>query len=271
MHFSQFSQDEIARIAAMEWGNYAATLPAAQVTVGLDVVMREDVVITRSELFPSPDANHACLLRATPQTADALIAEVIAYFRSKGLPATVFLSPACTPADLPARLTRQGFVKQEAEEAWIALEQLLDFDIPAPFAHVVVEQVTPENVHTFAKIFLTAFDMPVDFAAYMAQLLAPSLNLPTIHHYLALVDEQPAGVMSLLRYENLGVFGSGGVLPAYRKRGVATNLTIRAAVDARAHGVDTLIGQTKAGTALEQLLCIAGFRRVFTRTCYTLP
>lgn len=266
-----FSPQEIAQIATMEWANYAATLPAAQVTPGLDVVMREDVVITRSELFPSPDANHACLLRATPQTADALIAEVSAYFRSKGLPATVFISPACTPADLPARLTAQGFVRQEAEEAWIALEHLLAFDIPAPFPHVVVEPVTPDNVHTFAEIFLTAFDLPVDFAAYMAQLLTPSLNLPTIHHYLALIDGQPAGVMSLLRYEDFGVFGSGGVLPAYRKHGVATNLTIQAAADAKAHGVDTLMGQTKAGTPLERLLRISGFRRVFTRTCYILP
>ncbi len=104
----------------------------------------------------------------------------------------------------------------------------------------------------------------------MAQLLEPSLDQPSVHHYIALVDGQPAGIMSLLRHESFGVFGSGGVLPAYRKSGAATNLTIRTATDAKKHGVDTLMGQTKAGTPLERLLRISGFRKVFTRTCYTL-
>lgn len=264
------SQEQITRIANLEWANYAATLVTAQVTPGFDITLRDDVIMTRSEIFPSPDANHACLLRATPQTVDSLIAEVVDCFKPKGLPTTIFISPACTPTDLPERLLEQGFVKQEAEEAWIVLDHLLDFEIPPPFPNIVVRPITRSEVLTFAEIFMTAFDMPVDFAPYMAQLLEPSLDLPDVHHYLALVDGQPAGIMSLLRYENFGVFGSGGVMPAHRKSGAATNLTIKAATDAQKHGVDTLMGQTKAGTPLERLLRISGFKKVFTRTCYTL-
>jgi hypothetical protein len=264
------SKEQIDRIASLEWANYAASLATAQVTPGLDVVLRDDVIITSSEIFPSPDANHACLLRATPNTIDNLIAEVIDCFKPKGLPTTIFVSPACTPTDLADRLLQQGFEKQKAEEAWIVLDHLLDFEIPSPFPKIEVKELTRDRVLIFAEIFMTAFDMPLDFAPYLAQLLEPSLDQPSIHHYLALVDGQPAGIMSLLRHESFGVFGSGGVLPAYRKSGAATNLTIRAATDAKKHGVDTLMGQTKAGTPLERLLRISGFKKVFTRTCYTL-
>jgi GNAT superfamily N-acetyltransferase len=265
------SQEQIDRIAGLEWANYAATHATARVTPGLDVTLRDDVIITSSVVFPSPDANHACLLRATSQTAGSLIAEVVDCFKPRGLPTTIFISPACTPTDLPDRLLKQGFVKQEAEEAWIVLDDLLNFHIPSPFPNIVVRQIPPSQVLTFAEIFMIAFDIPVDLAPYMAQLLEPSLDQPNVHHYLALVNGQPAGIMSLLRYENFGVFGSGGVLPAYRKSGVATNLTIKAATDAQEHGVDTLMGQTTAGTSLERLLRISGFKRVFTRTCYTHP
>lgn len=261
----------IQRIADLEWANYAATFASAQVTPGLDITLRDDVIITTSEVFPSPDANHACLLRATPQTVDSLVAEVIDCFKSKSLAPTVFVSPACTPPDLPDRLLRQGFIKQEAEEAWIVLDHLLDFEIPPPFPGVLVRRITKHEALTFAEIFMTAFDMPVEFAPYMAQLLEPSLDVPGVDHYMALVDGQPVGIMSLLRYESYGVFGSGGVVPEHRRSGAATNLTIRAATDAQKHGVDTLMGQTKAGTPLERLLRIAGFKKVFTRTCYTLP
>ena len=77
--------------------------------------------------------------------------------------------------------------------------------------------------------------------------------------------------MSLLRYEHWGVFGSGGVAPAHRRSGAATNLVIEVIAEAQKHGVDTLMGQTTAGTSLERLLRIIGFERAFTRTCYTLP
>ena len=264
------SKEQVDRIASLEWTNYAATLATAQVTPGLDVVLRDDIIITSSEIFPSPDANHACLLRATPETIDDLITEVIDCFKPKGLPTTIFVSPACTPVDLPDRLLKQGFVKQKAEEAWIVLDHLLNFDIPLPFPNIEVRQITRNQVLTFAEIFMTAFDMPLDFAPYMVQLLEPSLDRPSVHHYLALVDEQPAGIMSLLRHESFGVFGSAGVLPAYRKSGVATNLAIRVITDAKKYSVDTLMVQTKAGSFLERLLCVSGFRKVFTRTCYTL-
>jgi len=118
---------------------------------------------------------------------------------------------------------------------------------------------------------VSAFDMPSDFAPYMAQLLEPSVNLPGVHHYIALIDEQPVGTCSLLRHENFGILGSAGVVPAHRWSGAATNLAIEAATEAQEQGVDTLMLQTAAGTWLERFLCVSGFRRVFTRTCYTLP
>ncbi|MDY7075337.1 MAG: GNAT family N-acetyltransferase [Chloroflexota bacterium] len=262
--------ERIARIAELEWANYAATSATARVTPGLDVVLRDDVIITSSEAFPSPDANHACLLRATSQTVDSLIAEVTDYFKSKDLLPTLFISPACTPADLPERLLGWGFVKQRTEEAWVVLD-LLDFQIPALSHKVVIRRVAQDQALAFAEIFMAAFDLPSDFAPYMAQLLEPSLSLPGVRHYIALIDGQPVGTCSLIRHKNFGILGSAGVLLEHRKSGAATNLAIKAVTEAREQGIDTVMAQTMAGTWLERLLCISGFKRVFTRTCYTLP
>jgi hypothetical protein len=258
------------RIATLERVNYAATLTIAQVTPGLEILFRDDVIITASELFPAPDTTHACLLRATLQTADDLIAEVIDYFQSRGLPTTVFVSPACTPPDLPARLERRGFVRQETLEAWVVMDHLLDVEPPPLSSKVVVKQIGPEEALTFAQVFMAAFEMPVDFAPQMAQLLAPSIGLPEVYHAIALLDGQPVGTVSLICYENYGIIGSAGVVPAHRRSGAAHNLAIQAAVEAQGRGIDTLISQTAAGTPLERLLRISGFRSEFTRTCYTL-
>jgi len=258
------------KITKLEWANYAATLPTAEVTPDLEVILREDIIITSSMTFPAPDVNHACLMRATPETADGLIDEVIAYFQGKELPPTVFVSPACMPADLGERLVKRGFVKQEEQEAWMAMD-LKSVKLPSPSSKIQVRQIAQEEALTFTEVFMSSFEMPTDLALAMAQLLKPSINLPGVHHYIAFSEEQPVGTCSLIQYQEIGILGSAGVLPKYRRSGAATNLTIKAITESQQHGIDTLILQTAAGTLLERLLRISNFRKVFTRISYTLP
>ncbi len=258
-------------IMELERANYTAMLPIAEATPGLDVIVRDDVILTSSEIFPAPDTTHACLLQATPSTVDSLIGKVTDYFQSRSLTTTIYLSPACAPADLPRYLLSQGFAKQEMDEAWLVLYNLPNFHIPAAMPRVSVRPICKEEASIFASTFMRAFGMPVDFAPYMAQLLQPCVDLPGVYHYLAHVGEEPIGTCSLLCYKHFGILGSVGVVPEHRKSGAATNLAVRAATDALNQGIESLILQTTAGTWLERLLRISGFKRVFVRTCYTLP
>jgi hypothetical protein len=257
-------------VTTLERINYEATLPMAQATPGLDLHLRDDVIITSSDIFPFPDTTHACWLRATPQTVDNLINEVINYFKGKGLPPTIFISPACTPADLTERLLQQGFTRQEGEEAWLTLNDLPHLEIPAAASTIAVRCIDPTEALTFSNIFMTAFDLPLEFAPAMAQLLTPSLNLPGVYHYLALCEEQPVGICSLICYQKVGILGSAGVIPQQRGSKAIFNLIVQAMRQAQQQGVETLLLQTAAGTPLERLLRISGFKRAFTRIGYTL-
>jgi len=263
--------DTLDQMVKLERANYAAMLPIAQVTPGVEVVIRDDVILTSSQTFPAPDTTHACLLRTTDRAAEDLITQVNEYFESRSLPTTIFISPACAPAAIAERLLKRGFVRQETEEAWLVLENLPNFALPRTIPGVCVRQITEGEAEIFASTFMTAFDLPGEFAPYLAQLLEPCLNLPGVYHYLAFIDGQSIGTCSLLCQENFGILGSVGVAPAYRRSGAATNLATRAAMDAQAQGVDTLILQTTAGGRLERLLRISGFKTAFTRNCYSLP
>ena len=257
-------------IAKLERANYAASLATASVTPGMDVTMRDDAIITFMELFPIPDLNHACLLRTSPEGIQALVEDVIDQFRSKGMPPTVFVSPACSPADLAVYLEQLGFTRQEETESWMVFENLLAFEPPEVFSAVEVKPVGLGEAQAFARVFMEAFGMPVDFAPLMAQVIEPSLSLPGVHHYLSTYQREPIGTCSVVCHEGFGILGSAGVLPTHRRRGAATSLVTRAITKAQEHGVDTLMLQTTSGTPLERLLSISGFRRVFTRSCYVL-
>lgn len=258
------------RIAELERVNYCATLSSADATPGLDVIIRDDVIITTSEMLPTPDANHACLLRATDNSADALIAEITEQYHSRGLPAIIALSPACTPADLEQRLAESGFSKQGPLEAWMTLDGVLNRVTPDPFGGVTVHRIGPGQAEDFSRVFAEAFDLPAEYAPVMAQILEPTLGLPNVFHYLAAVGSEPVGTFSLLHYGTFGVVGSAGVLRKHRRSGAATNLTVQAVREAQRLGIDTLIQQTEAAQPLERLLRITGFERVFSRTYYQL-
>ena len=259
------------RIAELEGANYAATLPAAEVTPGLDVLLRDDVVLAWSPAFPTTDSNHACLLRTGADEADHLIDEITDFFRSRDLPVAVYLSAACSPVDLPRRLIAHGFHQEPGSESWMVVENLAEFQLPPTHTGISVRPISSAEIEMFADVFLGAFGLPGEFAPVLAGLLEPSVALAGTRHYLAISQDQPIGTCSLLLHGHYGILGSAGVLPEHRGSGAATNLGIAALVEARSQGIDTVILQTTADTWLERFLRRTGFERAFTRTCYLLP
>lgn len=259
-----------SQVAELERINYEAIGAIAAVTPGVELWLRDDVIITSNEAFPYADATHACLLQATPPTLDNLIAEIIDYFQAKGLPPTIFVSPACMPADLTECLIRRDFAPQTEVEAWLAFEHLLNFAVPPLGLKIAVEPITKANVAAFVKAMLTAFEMPGELEPFMVQLTEPSVGLPGVFHFVALLDGQPIGTCSLICYQKFGILGGVGVVPAHRGSGAVTNLIFKAARIAQEQGVEVLLLQTAAGTLLERLLRMGGFKRMFTRVAYTL-
>lgn len=260
----------IEDIAALERQNYVAMQPMVAVTPGVELILRDDVIITSSQMFPTPDVNHACLLRGTPETTPALIAEVLEHFTSRELPPTVFVSPACAPEDLPDLLEAQGFIRQKEREAWMVLEKAEDLVRSTPSARVEVHSIDKSEAITFAGVFLKAFGLPEEYAAPMAEVLSPSIGLPGMFHYVATFDGEPLGVCTLICHRDLAIVGSAGVIANRRGLKVFSGLTTRVYNDALAWGCKRALLQTTAGAPFERFLRIAGFKTYFTRTCYTL-
>ncbi len=257
------------QIAALERINYEANQQVAQVTPGLDVILRDDVVLSHSSLFPSPDTNHACLLNAAPDTAEALLNEVVDFYQSRQSPVTIFLSPACAPADLPKRLKKRGFKRDKAKETWMSLK-LTELKNPPLTDKLVIREIGKKEAPLFSETFMAAFEMPAEHAPAMAQLLEPSVGLPALHHYLGFVDDQPVATFTLLCHKTYGIIGSAGVVPGYRGTRIASTIAFNTKQAAEKHGVHTLILQTTLGVLLERFLGLHGFKKAFVRESYSL-
>ena len=238
---------------------------------GVEVVLREDIVILSSHSFPSADINRAYLFRTTPEHTDMLIDEVVDFFKERELPASIMLSPACTPEDLPVFLERRGFVRQETDEAWMVLEDLQKVKVPKIDNSVTVKRVEDEaDVLTFAEIMTGAYDMPAEWTPFLAKMLEPTVAVPGFAHFVAFVKDVPAATLTLMRHGRYATIGSGGVLPQYRGTRTIYNMAVEVLSEARRDGVETVVGQTSLGPKFERYLRIGGFKLAFRRTEYKL-
>ncbi|MDX9829525.1 MAG: GNAT family N-acetyltransferase [Anaerolineae bacterium] len=260
---------EARDVQALERANYASMRSLVAATPGSGLLVRDDVTLIRSRLFPMADMNHACLLRTSPERAGPLVDEIVRYFRRRLLPVNVCLSPACTPDDLPDLLLRRGFRRQESPEAWLTLD--LPNWQPPPLASDAVAciRVGENDALGFARVYLASFGLPGSLAPLAALLLRRSLRQPSMRHYLALVEGRPAGVCLWHSHGEIACLGAAGVLPAYRGRRVATSVFIHAAQEAAQQGKELLLGQTLY-PRLAEVLMGHGFRLAFSRTYYAL-
>jgi hypothetical protein len=258
------------QIADLECINPTIMQGLKGVMPGVDVILRDDIVLISSKDFPSADTNLAYLFRTTPEKADALIEEMIEYFQSKDLTPQIMVSPACSPADLPERLLARGFVCQEAEESWMMFTGLQKAVAPKIDRSVTVKRVESADVTAFAQVMAGAFEMPAEWVPYLAQMLEPTLSVPGFTHYLASVHGTPAATLTLMRHNQYATIGSGGVLPEFRGTRTIYNMAVEVLSRAQRDGVDIVLGQTTLGPKFERFLRIGGFKLAFKRTGFKL-
>lgn len=242
----------------------------SSVMPGLEIVIRDDLVLSCTKDYPSMDANHAFLLRETPEKIDCLIDEVTSYFKEKELPTAILVSPACTPADLPERLLKRGFIRQEPDEYWLYMEHIQSAAAPRTSPRVIVKPLRKEDAGLFAKTMVAAYAMTPEWAPILADALEPSIGHPNIEHYLAFIDGKPVATMTSMFYEEYVVVGSAGILPEHRGSSLLFNMGVKVLTQARDRGADTILGQTVVGPLFERFLRIYGFKQAFKRQVYIL-
>ncbi len=261
---------DLEKIAALERINYLTMEPVAKVTPGLEVILRPDMILTSSKTYPSPDANHACLLRIDPQKVDGLLDEVIAYFSAREMPPVVLVSAACLPPDLPKRLLARGFQRQKPDETWMVMENLQSRKVPKIESNAEVKIISRAEAPLFAEVMVTAYEMPAEWVSVLADLIAPSIGTPGVTHFLAFMGGKPIATLTLMRYEDYVTIGSAGVLPELRGGRMIFNMAVEVLAEAQRQGVKTVLLQTSLGPLFERFLRICGFALAFKRVTYIL-
>jgi GNAT superfamily N-acetyltransferase len=224
-------------IVAME-RNMVAHMAYAPALLSEAMVLTDNGVTRIDSGFRTDTFNVACGANLPPESADATIHAVIAWFRDRDQPFSWWVGPASRPLDLAERLSSSGLAHVEDEAGMIC--HLTALALPAgPPAGISVRRVTtlPELLDVAAVVAANWEPPDQDVVAYY-QRVAPFVLSPASPHRYWTAYDGNAPVASCELFLDHGVAGLYAVVTraSHRRRGIGTHLTAVALSHARSEG-----------------------------------
>ena len=179
------------------------------------------------------------------------LGDLLSFFRSDGLRFTLSVPPGQMTPALFQNLTEAG-LWSEGSGTVPALTVPTSVSAGLPLAsagEVFVRRAGPEEKDLYLNLFRLAFaDRDESAPEYRAFQWAEDA-LPGSVRYVAEMDDNPVAMASLPIVDGVGFFGTAGVIPAYRRRGIQSALIRQRTLDAAELGCDLILGGSSPGTA----------------------
>jgi len=191
------------------------------------------------------------------------------FYAERGCPVQIELCPLAS-ADLPARLTRRGYVLQAFENELARLapggpvpsSSGADIRVEAGTSDGPWLQVVSEGFASPDRV-LEGTSVPRDTTTTIAGVMRLFLH-PELVRYVAWVDGHAAAAgVSFVSDGVLGIFGTA-TLPRFRRRGLQSAIVARAMNDARGRA-DLVMATTEPGSISQRTFERLGFQVIYTR------
>lgn len=186
---------------------------------------------------PDADYNGVLWTRLSPTDADIQVPLLVQQFRDQGLPAVWHVDAATEPSDLASRLQSLGCEPVASVVSMGARLNSLAREM-SRFPGLTVERATVDSeLRDWMRIRQTILPEPGELREELYLSLGLGGRHP-LHHYLARVDGEPAGVAQLFLGQRAAGLYSVGVAPPFRGRGIGTALVLTPLLVARTLGYD---------------------------------
>jgi GNAT superfamily N-acetyltransferase len=206
------------------------------------------------------DANRALRLRTNGSSAETVARDVIAYYRSRGLPPVADVDPVAEAQGIGAALRRMNVNPVDGDRV------LMRFDgaePPSPsYSGVVVQTIPNETGAGEAAEWIetaVADDVGLPDETLWRCVAANEARYVACRLYLGRVDGIPAGTCDLFESENWGRIDSVVTRPEFRRKGVASALVTYAVIESLTSGNNETYLFTEPGGHAERLYLRLGF------------
>ena len=237
--------------------------------IGGQVEDRGNVVLVLNPNLPAKGFNFACKVDAGGTSKDAVIEYVTKAFRRNGLVPHFQLWSITRPDDFGVDLWQRGF-QEDGELDVMVWKRVPGAEAPRT---VSVRPVRGEaDMATAVDLVIEGFGFPSEWKDVMLSSLTDEAEDVSGQTLLAELDGETVGVAALLRTgDRITGLYSVATAPGFRRRGVATALTLRCIESFQKSGDEVLTLQVRSGSDAQRLYEKLGFETAYTLRLYSLP
>jgi len=183
------------------------------------------------------------------------------FFRSRGVPSTIVVSPLADPS-LVALLGERGY--RIAEFNSVLIRSINQEEPFAPLADVVIERVTPETARPWMRAIAAGFS---EHGPVPEEVFGGFAALPGTLSFLARIDSEVVGGCGgrVIPTARIAAFYGTATLPQFRRRGVQSALIALRLHKAALAGCEYAVVSTQPGSGSQRNMERRGFRVAYTK------
>jgi len=239
------------------WHRMILTLPQTKDLKGAVTTCNPDI--------PLPPCNHAADININEDEAENLLNAVVKHAKSKDSAFVRFrITPLTRPRTFSSFLESHGFKKETEHSIMVYKGNELEEKL-SPTGEV--REIPEDELDVADKIVFTVFEFPDEWKKKWDRIMIDWMRKGG-RYYVAYVDGKPVGTSFLFSLAKTGGIFNVGTLKEYRKRGIATALTIHAVNESIRKGNDIHTLQTDKGGNAERLYKKIGFVTDHTASWY---
>ena len=206
-------------------------------------------------------ANHIVGMGLYGPVTSADVNRVEEFYRSRGVPCEIVISPLADRSLLELLATREY---RMIEFKSVLIRRLQEHDLIEPAAGITVERVNQATEQLWDRVIAKGF---AEFGPLPENLFAAFASVPDTLCFLARVDGEPAGgaVGAIMREASIAALFGTATLPEFRRRGVQTSLINRRLWEAAKAGCEYAVVSTLPGSGSQRNMERMGFRVAYTK------
>jgi GNAT superfamily N-acetyltransferase len=213
-----------------------------------------------------PIFNGVFRAQLTPEAIDSVIEENLAYFKSKQVPCLWFIGPLTHPSALGVHLERHGFTLDEEDPCMVVDLQSINEELPVPDGLTIRVVQDGETLKTWGSLVAEANGASRQIQDQLSVVEADlGLDLNRLR-YLGYRNGSPVASSALVIHAGVAGVYAVSTLPAARRQGVGTAMTLAPLRDARKLGLS--LGTLQASRLGYPLYRRIGFQDVFKVSMY---
>jgi GNAT superfamily N-acetyltransferase len=197
----------------------------------------------------------------TPEDVD----RVEHFYRSRGVPATVVVSPLAHPSLLP-HLGQRSY--RIAEFNSVLIRPIAPNESFTPPAEIAVERVSEETASPWARAIAQGFS---DIVPVSEDVFSGLADLPGALNFLARIEIMVVGGCCgrIIPEARIAALYGTATLPEFRRRGVQSALIARRLHEAALAGCEYAVVSTQPGSGSQRNMERRGFRVAYSKVVMT--